>query len=320
MNHGPRGAIGTLGMKRVASAARRGAKRELFRAHPWYATNDTCGDRAVFIVGCGRSGTTVLREMVDRHSAFAIGAETTFFCDFLNVERLAEIWKLDVEHVRSLADRSANVVRFAELFFREHASREGKERWGDKTPRNITVLPWLLHAFPEARFIHIIRDGRDVACSRATFRTHRLKGGKVVKRKQPKTLSYAEAAGEWVRAVTLGLAYEGHPRVTSVRYENLVDDPETELRRLCGFLGVEFESQMIKARDDRDVTTDPGRLLHNPGAAGAVTKKAMGRWRKDLSLVERANVNRIAGELLKILGYTESDDWVNEEPVGSQPV
>ncbi|TVQ80141.1 MAG: sulfotransferase [Phycisphaeraceae bacterium] len=312
MDHGPKGAIATLTPKRMLSAARRGAKKALFHAHPWYATNDTCLDPAVFIVGCGRSGTTVLREMIDRHPQFAIGAETTFLCDFLNADRLAEIWKLDAAHVRELAKRSENVVRFAETFFREHAEREGKPQWGDKTPRNISVLPWLLHAFPNSRFIHIIRDGRDVACSRATFRTHTLVRGKVVKRRQPKTLSYADAAGEWVRAVTLGLAYESHPRVTSVRYERLIEEPERELRRVTDFLGVDYSPELLKPREERDLKSDPGRLLHNPGAAGAITKKARGRWRRDLNPTERRNVHRIAGELLKILGYAESDAWLEE--------
>lgn len=312
MHHGPAHALPTLGVKRTLSAARRGAKRALFNAHPWYHTDDVCTDPALFIVGCGRSGTTLLREMLDRGPELAIGAETTFFCDFLNTDRLAEIWKLDRARVRELARRSPNVVRFAESFFREHAEREGKPRWGDKTPRNISVLPWLLGRFPEARFIHIIRDGRDVACSRATFRTHRLKHGKVVERARPKTLSYGAAAREWVSAVTLGIAYESHPRVTSVRYERLIEDPETELRRLTAFAGVEYSDVLLAPREDRDLKSDPGRLLHNPGAAGMLTKKAKGRWLRDLAPADRRAVHAVAGELLKELGYAGSDDWLEE--------
>jgi hypothetical protein len=312
MELGPRGALQALGIKHTLSAARRGAKRALYRVHPWYATNDTSQDNAVFIVGCGRSGTTVLREMIDRHPNIAIGAETTFFCDFLNTDRLAEIWKLDPADVKRTAADAPSVVRFAEAFFRAHAEREGKPRWGDKTPRNITALPWLLRAFPNAHFIHIMRDGRDVACSRATFRTHRLRNGKVEQRKNPKTVGYAEAARDWVNAVSTAAPFRDHPRVTEVRYEAITDDPERELRRLCDFLGEDFDPDMIAADKDRTITSDPGRFLHNREAAGPIRKTARQRWRRDLSRDDRLEVARVAGELLIATGYAADYGWIDE--------
>jgi len=313
MNLGPRGAISNLGPKRSLSAARRAAKRALFHIHPFYNTRDTCPDRALFILGCGRSGTTLLREMIDRHPAFAIGPETHFLCDFVNVEHLAAVWNLDRAELRAELRRSPNVVRFAETFFRAHAEREGKPRWGDKTPRNVAVLPWLLHAFPNAHVVHIIRDGRDVACSRSTFRTHRIDpAGRAVERKRAKTSPIAESAREWVDAVSLGLAFRDHPRVAEVRYEALLDDAERELRRLCDFLGEPFDHAMLDARDERTIESAPGRLFNNEDAAGAVRSSARNRWRRDMTRDDRLAFATIAGSLLETLGYAADETWIDE--------
>src|SRR4051794_17280172 len=129
-----------------------------------------------FIVGVPRSGTTLLRQMLRGHPRLAVPPESHFVPAALNApsgaaalelilrdEHFAD-WQVDAADVRRRATTSdmtpASVVRAA---FETYAQAQGRPRWGDKTPAYVLHMPLLAEAFPGARFVHIIRDGRDVA-------------------------------------------------------------------------------------------------------------------------------------------------------------
>ncbi len=296
-----------LGPRRTARMLRLHLKESALARDPWYNTADTFDDNCIIVAGSGRSGTTLLREMLDRHPSIACGPETAILCDFLNPRQIADEWGIDQTLIGSLRRDAPSMPAFASRFFREHAKREGKPRWADKTPRNIRNLHRILANFPNAKIIHIIRDGRDVACTLRNHPKEMIRGGKVV----PTNINRPiwRCARRWRNDVARGLVYKDHPRCFTIHYEQLIAEPEAQLRALCTFLDEPFADQMLEPTTKRE----PGeRFLNNANAADTISTKSLARWKRDLSQAEREDVSRIAGQLLIALGYTQSNDWVNE--------
>ena len=141
---------------------------------------------APFIVGVNRSGTTLLRLMLDSHPQMTIPPETHFVPEMIRLARRENTTRKRL--VRAATDhprwgdfgleeevllgrlqevKPLNPADAIRVFYDLYAEKEGKPRWGDKTPRYMRAMPRIERALPEARFIHLIRDGRDVALSQA---------------------------------------------------------------------------------------------------------------------------------------------------------
>ncbi|MGH3042767.1 MAG: sulfotransferase family protein, partial [Gaiellaceae bacterium] len=220
-----------------------------------------------FVVGNDRSGTTVLRLVLDRSREAAVPSESMFLLDFASVRRRGgledparaarfveavwahprvRLWELRGEPPQVPPGRShAEAYRFAvESPFRAYAEREGKARFGDKTPAYLHAVDELLEIWPDARIVVLVRDARDVFLSIA-----RLPFG-------PNN-PYA-AARWWARGVRAGLdAERRHPEhVLTVRYEDLVDDPAAHVERVCEHVGVGYNSEMLAIE-----RSDPGKIV-----------------------------------------------------------
>ena len=135
--------------------------------------------------------------------------------------------------------------------FEAYAARHGKRRWGDKTPHYVHHVDHLLRLWPHARFVVLVRDGRDVALSL---------------RRMPFGPNNAWAAAQWwARGIRAGArAQREHPgAVLTVRYEDLAQRPREEVRRLCTFLGLDYADDMLALEhvDPRADRARPGRLV-----------------------------------------------------------
>lgn len=261
-----------------------------------------------FIVGCPRSGTTLLRLMVDGHSNLAVPPESHFVVPLAYPRRLrpllrpvvvedilpylsARDWEVDHDEVRSAVARAAP-LSYAELVsavFGAYAAAQGKPRWGDKTPRYVDHLPTIAELFPNARFIHLIRDGREVAASLAERRwgpQSAVLGAFVWRR----AIRRARAAGRMLGG-----------RYMELRYEGLVTDTEAQLRRICEFLGEDYEAGMLAyaSRDpaDRAAKSTGFRHLTSPPIAG------LRDWTAGLTSLERRGVEAVCRDVLVELGY-----------------
>lgn len=273
----------------------------------WYALSPRSEDDAIFVGGCGRSGTTLFREILNRHSRIACGPETSIFGLPFNVNNQAQAWSLDAAELEALAAGSRDLVGYAERFYRRYLLEpQGKTRWADKTPNNVRVISRLLTWFPRGRFIHLIRDGRDVACSLRNHPKEKVVNGKVVPVNNNHPIS--KCATRWLKDTATGLAFRGHPRCLEVRYEDLVDHPESEVRRVCAFLGEEFEPAMLDSEKGAEIK-GAGRLVNNANAVEKITGKSVSRWRRDLSPAERQVFVDVAGELLIVAGYVPDHSW-----------
>ncbi|HEX2129161.1 MAG TPA: sulfotransferase [Solirubrobacterales bacterium] len=285
------------------------------------------GPPAPFVVGVGRSGTTLLRLMLDAHPELAIPAETQFVPDLIaaaghgaDADELCELivgarnWSDFALPEAALRERLATLgspgaPEVLRAFYGLYAERQGKPRWGDKTPGYVRDMRAIAKALPEARFIHLIRDGRDVALSR---RRRGMGSGKPL----------AETAALWRRRIegARRQARRLRGRYLEIRYEALVTDPEPELRRACELCELEPDPAMLgfhegaaarlaemsgdlAPEDGRIARTGEERLAAHALATRPPTDLRTGAWRTEMNEAERAELEAVAGKLLRELGY-----------------
>jgi protein-tyrosine sulfotransferase len=271
------------------------------RQHRWRMRAHRSAERHVVMGGSPRSGTTLLRRMFDRHPSLCCGPESSLLLPGrIGVEPLAAGFGLQPSEVRALLEASRSQAAFVDAFARRYCELRGKPRWAEKTPLNVRYFGWVLERFPDARLIHVIRDGRDAVCSMREHPDRRWVDGQWVK--VPASRSIEKCARRWVEDTGAGLALSGDPRYAEVRYEDLVLRPGETLERLCDFLAEPFDPAIVpQSASDADHPPRTG-----PDAAGAVVTTSLGRWKRDLTAPEQATVERIAGARLAELGYTGS--------------
>jgi Sulfotransferase family len=293
------------------------------RRHPEEAPDSQTP--AVFVVGDMRSGTTLLRLMLDAHPELAIPPETHF------VPQAVTLWERgggadavleamtgsrrwgdfefegDELRRRFEAIEPFTVREALRSFYALYAERHGKPRWGDKTPGYVVKMTTIHRALPEARFVHLIRDGRDVMLSRAGRSARDVAPQRVAKRWKNRILK-ARKQGERV------------PHYLEVRYEDLVSEPEATLRRICEFAELDFDPAMLDyheraeerlqeiAKDlpavgGRAVRKGELRLASHALAKEPPRKDRVARWKRQMDPEDRLLFEDVAGDLLEDLGY-----------------
>jgi protein-tyrosine sulfotransferase len=273
-----------------------------------FATNYRSGLSPIVLGGCGRSGTTLLRMMLDSHRRICCGPESSVFRRrALDPAALAERFGFAVAEVNAIYEAARSRPQFIEAFAALCMHKTGKSRWGEKTPRNIGRLREIFRHFPEARFVHVLRDGRDVACSLRTHPRHRVEDGRLVPLDTWKSI--AACARRWRNDLEASRPFWDDPRFHTVRYEALVNEPRSVLERLMAFLGEPWDEAMLAHAGTGSPFRDVTRFAQNPEALGAVSTAALSRWQRDLDARDRRIFKRIAGPLLIELGYAKDTDW-----------
>jgi hypothetical protein len=280
---------------------------------------------APFVCGVTRSGTTLLRLMLDSHPEVAIPGETHWVPKLIKAfERSKQSGddaaSLAIDHNRwgdfhldanELRERiqALNPVTAADsirAFYLLYAEREGKFRYGDKTPGYMQEMRRIQRVLPEARFVHIIRDGRDVSLSHM-----RMNWG-------PE--DYEQSARLWRNRIRR--AQKIAPTIdhyTEVHFEDIVADTEGSLRRICDFIDLEFDPVMLdyheraegrlaeKARElprkNRPNQTAEARLDSHRLAKEPPRSDRVGMWREKMTEEEISQYEAIAGDFLVKLGY-----------------
>jgi hypothetical protein len=264
--------------------------------------------RPVVLGGCGRSGTTLLRMMLDSHARICCGPESSVFRRrAIDPEALAARFGLAPADVRRIHAAAPSRPAFIEDFAGLCMAAAGKQRWAEKTPRNIGRIGEIFRCFPEARFVHVLRDGRDVACSLRTHPRHKVVNGELVPLGTWKAI--AGCARRWVRDIEGSRRWWDDPRFLTVRYEDLVLEPRPALARLLAHVGEPWDEAMLQHARAESPFRDATRFAQNPEALGAVSTASLGRWQRDLDPRDRDTFKRIAGPLLVELGYARDDAW-----------
>jgi Sulfotransferase family len=284
---------------------------------------------APFVVGVTRSGTTLLRLMLDAHPEMAVPPETHFVLDVIRAFKAGPVTAEGFVDIVTSHRRwpdfglepAALRERVAELsplepgealrtFYRLYAERAGKLRWGDKTPGYLRRMRAIERVLPEARFVHLIRDGRDVAVSITGLHFG------------PQTVQ--DAAERWARRIRRARRQGAKVRsYTEVRYEDLVADPEPTLRRICGIIELHWDDAMLeyhqraperlseitrdlrRGKESREGEVIPAdqRVAIHERASRPPQSDRVGRWRSEMSEADRQVFARTAGDLLEELGY-----------------
>jgi len=271
----------------------------------------TPGGPPLLILGVRRSGTTLLRVVLDRHSELAVPDESYFvpqladrhlrrvdpddFVDDLRrINTFAE-WDVPLGKVRGRLFEGMPIGAAIATVYAVYADEHGKQRWGDKTPMYMQNLRLLERLFSDALFVHLIRDGRDAALSFLAM----PRGLMTDTWMQPHTAT--GFACQWKTEVQaarrLGRRVGGE-RYLEIRYEDLVADVETQLRRICEFAGLAYEPAMAEYAGKVDVSAKPHQQsLERPPTPG------LRNWRTQMSAAEAGAFGRIAGDLIRELGY-----------------
>jgi hypothetical protein len=266
-----------------------------------------------FFVGFARSGTTLLRAMVDSNPEIGIPPESHFVTELASSRaRYEASARFDVERFaadlrahawfrwwRIASDDLLTALREAEpagysdavrTVFSHWATRHGKPRYGDKTPAYLTQLALVAALFPEARFVHLVRDGRDAALAYA----------------DAFSVPVEKAIGLWRSRVEDGRgagAALGCHRYCEIKYEDLVADSESTLRAVCRFIDLPFSERMVRhwehagdmltGAPDREIQ----RHVESPPTVG------LRDWRSQMPQHVARACELVAGNLLKDLGY-----------------
>lgn len=273
---------------------------------------------AVVILGVSRSGTTLLKAMLDAHSQLAIPSESYFLPqlwdrhgerperdafveDLTRLERVRE-WGVEPEDVRSRLPERPTFAEAVQSIFQLYAESRRKPRFGEKTPLYMQHLDVLERAFPGARYVHIVRDGRDAACSLLAMT-----------RKPRFNLSRPRGVGDfavaWRREVRAARAFGRTHPYHELRYEDLVARPEARLREICAFLELEYEPAMLEyhRREDPSLYADHPRLAEPPVPD---TRS----WRREMDPAGAQLFEAIAGDLLAELGYERAHPAPGRRP------
>ena len=279
-----------------------------------------------FVVGLGRSGTTLLRLMLDAHPALAIPPETHF------APAVIRMYRKGSPSADELADELAGHRRWGDFgierdelaqrlrasepldarialrsFYEIYAEHQGKPRWGDKTPGYTARMRRISRTLPEARFIHLIRDGRDAALSRAQASDKRVRP--------------ANAAERWRERIEEARVQAARvPHYIEARYEDLIRDPEGALRRILSFAELDWDPAVLRYHEraeerlremDRDLPAKGGKghrdAARRVGSHEMTMRppdpRRLARWREEMSADELAEFEAVAGDLLSELGY-----------------
>jgi hypothetical protein len=256
----------------------------------------------VFVVGCGRSGTTLLRLILNKHPHLAMFGESSAFFRLGrygslqnrgSLRRFVRDWNfafasqtpysgiLDSHELRSKLCKVHSHADAISTIMWEFAAREKKKNWGEKTPAHVHKADTILRAYPKAKIIHITRDPRAVVRSALLSFT----SGPFLLRDAYNIAMY------WVKCErTIERVQQSHPhQVKLIKYEDLVSNPEATIVEICDFVGIDYDAGML------DTASSASRYAPREGGSGGevikihqglltnINSNALLKWRDDLS-------------------------------------
>ena len=273
-------------------------------------------DPYLFIVGCARSGTTLVHRIVDAHPQIAITPEMHWITrqfrsrnGLVTPEVVSELtghkrfaqFEIPRQQFEGLlgSGEALPYPTFLRRVFGLYGKINNKPLVGNKTPAYVRSIPTFHALWPEAKFVHIIRDGRDVCMSILNWKkAERIVGRYASWEEDP----VSTTALWWERKVRKGRedgAALGPGLYQETLYEDLVEDPERECKRLCEFLGVPYDDAMIRFHEGRQ-RVKPGRSAKS---AWLRVTSGLRDWRTQMCTGDVERFEAAVGELLEELGY-----------------
>lgn len=293
-------------------------KRAFSPPHNLYCENQ---DKPIFIVGSGRSGNTLLRRILMNDPSIYIPPETyvlgQIIRDFdrysrlewstlihlvLNHLSLSEDFKyFPTPYLRPLyqnllmakeSERCLSTILSGFYLYMASKVKPTATRWGDKTPLNTASLDKIDEVFPNAQYIHLVRNIHDVCLSYVNMGRYK---------------TYQEAANRWKTANQKIEEFKNHSgqRVKTITYEDLVRSPEIQVGAICEFLKLEYDPRLLTDSPTAEVLGDVN-VSHYSNVQKDISDKSIGNGVKEIEKEIRAEIFVIAGALMNHYGYGEN--------------
>lgn len=279
-------------------------------------------DPYLFIVGCARSGTTLVHRIVDAHPEIAITAEMHWISHYVNYfknqnrlvtpELVSELtrhkrfaqFEIPREQFEALlgSGEALPYPTFLNRVFGLYGKIKNKPLVGNKTSGYVRRIPALHALWPQAKFVHIIRDGRDVCLSVLNWKKAERTAGRYASWEEDPVSTTALWWERKVRKAREDGATLGPGLYHEMHYEDLVEDPERECKRLCEFLGVPYDDAMIRFAEGK-TKTDLPNARKTPKKAWLPITSGMRNWRTEMPATDIQRFEAAAGNLLEELGY-----------------
>jgi Sulfotransferase family len=252
--------------------------------------------RPIFIVGTMRSGTTLLRLILDAHPRLAIPEETGFMAA-VSATRNIRDWQHGDGWFKRLGwtdeEFDARLREFYAGLFERHALRQGKQRWGDKTPMHAHHIPQMSRLFPDAVFVGIVRHPGAVVHSLMRKFHYGLADA----------VTYWDSTNKEI--LRSGLEFDDD-RFALLRYEDLVADPGETLRELVDWLGEPWSEDLLRHNDVHAARGAPRLSAGATRTRDPIRGELADRWSEELpDRQQEVLVNR-TGALARFLGYDPS--------------
>ena len=260
-----------------------------------------------FVVGCGRSGTTLMKSMLNAHPQIYLPHETSFFTgvsrgsfgtDATTVDEKIELmiskwWLADMrlskESIRKHLGQQEGSWR--NLFIAMMASLANDQAFrcfGEKTVNHVEYADELLNAYPSCRMIQVLRDPR---AAFASFRAAPIGSNEV-----------SQFVKDWTMAAEVDERLNANPRYHRVQFEHLILEPERIARSLCEFLKIEFDPGMMEFHKRKEPGYSPEQA-HHQNTQKPIFRTGLEKWKNELSIVQVAMLEHYLGDPMRRIGY-----------------
>ena len=260
----------------------------------------------IIIGGCPRSGTTLARALIGMHPKIrSPQRECNILLSFDFIEKLAENLELTKEEINNIKKRSKERIQYIEQVIKLYLKKGEKQIIALKHPYHIIMIDKLFYHFPNMKFIHLIRDGRDVACSLRNFPKRKIVKGKIV----PNDVINPIDMGirKWVSCINRGGKWQTSKNYIEIKYEDLINDSVNTMKKIFDFLSLEMidEGKLLnfyKYEQDH-------KHIQNIEVGMPIYKRAIGRWKTDMNKSEIKTFKKMANDKLIEYGYEKDFDW-----------
>lgn len=267
------------------------------------------GQPPAFIIGVQRSGTTLLRLMLDSHPEISAGAETGFMRALDLVKDVPDFapgrgWY--VHYGLTEGEMEDRIAEFYDRIFSDFARANGKSRWIEKTPFHRFRVTDLARLFPGCQFVGVVRHAGAVLASRKKWRNF-------------DAVTVLEDWRDSTERILGEVRTFGPDRYHALRYEDLVRDPAAELKDVLRFLGHEWSDAVLRHHEVQEDKGAPERTDGGTRTTDPVDESRIDRWVEQLEDDEIRLVRELAGPVLRRCGYREDTarDRSAFEPGGS---
>ncbi len=260
----------------------------------------------IIIGGAPRSGTTLFRSLLSAHPDIAAPQNEYSVVPSKTKRRIRKDSALMglIKHIRPIK-AAKDPVELTEITLNIIKTQQNKKYAAVKAPRHNLFIDIIFNHYPKCRYIHVLRDGRDTACSLRHFPKNEMVNGKLVSIEANNPFS--GCVKRWKYYIESGVKWRGHKNYFEVRYEDLVSDPQKIMDGVCKHLKIDpISGDRLSGQYSKEkVESSP----HTAEVASRLFNTSVGKWEKEMTGREKDIFKEITGDLLISLGYVKDNNW-----------